>query len=46
MVVVVVLHGSAVVLSAVSRCEGQTFWKIFVNWAGVVYIKGRLICAA
>ena len=41
-----VLHGSDEVLSAVSRYEGQTFWKIFVNWVGVVYIKGRLICAA
>ena len=37
-VVVVVLHGSDEVLSAVSRYEGQTFWKIFVYWVGVVYM--------
>ena len=33
--------GSAGVLSAVSRHEGQTFWKNFVYWVCVVYIKGR-----
>ena len=45
MVVVVVLHGSAVVLLAVSRYEGQTFWKILVYRFCVVYIKGEaLMC--
>jgi len=42
--VVVVSHGKCWgVLSAVSRHEGQTFWKNFVYWVCVVYIRVGLI---